>query len=184
MPEKPIILKQTTVAQSRLFTVQEIHLRFSNGAERIFERLNPHSKGAVLVVAMKDANTFLLVNEYSAGLDKYELAFPKGIVEPNETLIEAANRELREEIGFSAAKITELHALSLAPGYMSHKTHILLAEGLTPDRLEGDEPEPLEIVPWSFDNLDELLEHEDFTEARSFAALWLVKRHLSNREKA
>jgi len=38
------------------------------------------------------------------------------------------------------------------------------------------EPEPLELVPWRLDKVEALLEQDDFTEARSIAALLLMLR--------
>ena len=63
---------------------------------------------------------------------------------------------------------------------MRHKTNIMLARNLTPHREEGDEPEPLEVVPWKFADLAELIERDDFNEARSLAALYLAKDYLLN----
>ena len=48
MPRKPDILKLTPVAESRLFKIEAIDLRFSNGAERRFERLAARGQGAVM----------------------------------------------------------------------------------------------------------------------------------------
>ena len=69
MPAKPQILKRGTVARSRLFRADEIHLRFSNGEERTYEKLCSGGPGAVLIVPLLDANTVLLVREYAAGLE-------------------------------------------------------------------------------------------------------------------
>ena len=55
-------------------------------------------------------------------------------------------RELKEEIGYGANKFTFLKTITLAPGYQSSETHIVLAEDLFEETAEGDEPEPLEIV--------------------------------------
>ena len=61
------------------------------------------------------------------------------------------------------------------PPYFSHVTDIILAEDLYPQRLDGDEPEPIDVVPWSLSQLDELLLREDCTEARSIAALYMAR---------
>jgi ADP-ribose diphosphatase len=50
-----------------------------------------------------------------------------------------------------------------------------LASDLYQKRLDGDEPEPIEVVPWKISALDELMGCQDFTEARSIAALYLVR---------
>jgi ADP-ribose diphosphatase len=70
----------------------------------------------------------------------------------------------------------------LAPGYLGHTTHIVLAQDLYEQRFAGDEPEEIEVVPWRLSRLKELLTQEDCTEARSIAALFLV-RDLLREEK-
>jgi ADP-ribose diphosphatase len=174
MAAKPKILGRRLVAQTRIFRVEQLDLEFSNGNRRCFERLLG-GRGSVLIVPMQDAQTVLLIREYAAGTDRYELGLPKGIVEPGEDLLDAAGREIREEVGFGARDLRRIHTVSLAPGYIQHRTHIVLARDLYPQRAEGDEPEPIEILPWRLDDLEALLEREDFTEARSIAALFLVR---------
>jgi len=180
MPEKPDIISRKQVAASRLFRVEELELRFSNGEERSYERLCSGSTAAVIVVPLKDDDTVLLIREYGAGLDAYELGLPKGRVEPGEDLLVAANRELKEEIGYGARDLSLLKLMSQSPNYMQHRTQIVLARDLYEERLEGDEPEPLEVIPVKFNELDEWLAREDFSEARSIAALLLVQRLLQN----
>ena len=176
-PVKPEILARRTIARSRLFQVEELELRFSNGEQRTFERLASRGPGAVLVVPMLDNQTVLLIREYAAGLERYELSLPKGLIDPGENAEQAANRELMEEVGYGARRLTPLTTLSLAPGYLAHQTRIILAQQLYPERREGDEPEPLEVVPWPLARLPELLQREDFSEARSVAALFLARQH-------
>lgn len=180
MTSNPKILGVKTLATSRLFRIEEVGLRFANGAEATYERIQGLSSGAVLVVALRDPETFLLVREYAVGVERYELGLPKGRVEPGEAVLATANRELMEEVGFGARRLTALGALSLSPGYFGHLTHIVLAEDLYPERRQGDEPEPVEVVPWRFDELPGLMDRSDFSEARSIAALYMVRERLSN----
>jgi ADP-ribose diphosphatase len=182
MRNKPICKKRTVVAKSRLFTVEEMHLNFSNGAQRVFERIKSHGHGAVLIVALTPGESLLLVREYAAGTDQYELAFPKGVIDSGETPLEAANRELREETGFAARELHWLRSMSLAPGYFGARIEVVVAQGLYPSPLPGDEPEPPEVVEWPLHATEELLEKPDFTEARSIAALFLVKEWLNKRK--
>ena len=76
--QKPRILAQDIVAQSRLFKIEQVQLQFSNGEERLFERMRGSGRGAVMVVACPDAEHFYLIREYSAGTHDYQLGFPKG----------------------------------------------------------------------------------------------------------
>ena len=175
----PAIVHRETVARTRIFQVEQLDLRFSNGAETRYERLVGSAHGAVLVVPVLDGDTVLMIREYAAGVHRYELALPKGRVEAGESLLEAANREMMEEVGYAARRLRHLTSLTLAPGYLSHTTHVILAEDLYPQRAEGDEPEPIEVVPWPLARLGDLLACEDCTEARSIAALFMVKEALS-----
>lgn len=175
MQKKPEILKKATIATSRIFHIEEVHLKFSNGEQRIFEKMVSNRSGAILVVPMLDDKTLLLVREYATGTDRYELGFPKGLIDQGETAEQAVNRELQEEVGYAAEHIQFLRTMTAAPGYWNGKTEIFLAKNLYPAVLEGDEPEPLEVVPWKLDNYQALLQEENFSEARSIAALFLVK---------
>lgn len=188
MSKKPVKIPQITdckvVAQSRLFRIEQMNITFANGEKVEYERLKSAHRGGVLVVALKDADTVYMVREYGAGVERYELMFPKGRLEQGEPIEEAANRELQEEIGYGAKKLTLVKSISLAPGYMGHMTHIVLAEELYPATLAGDEPEPLEVVLWNLDKIDELAMQEDVTEARTIAAAYIVKALLEQRQPA
>jgi len=177
----PIIHRRETAAKTRIFHVQEMDIEFENGTQVTYERVKSSENGAVLIVPMKDADTVLLIREYAAGVERYELALPKGKVENDEDLLLAANREIKEEIGHGANRLSHINSFTIAPGYISHTTHIILAQDLYPERAEGDEPEELEVIPWSISELDKLFSHEECTEARSIAALYMVRDLLNKR---
>lgn len=174
----PQILARQLVAESRLLRIESVDLKFSNGEERQYERVQGSGRGAVLIVPMLDDETMLLVREYAAGLHNYQLGFPKGLIDPNESPEQAANRELREEIGYGAADLVKLKSVTMAPAFFSAKMTLFVGRNLYPEKLLGDEPEPLEIVPWKLSDADALLAQPDFTEARSVAALLLLQRYL------
>jgi ADP-ribose diphosphatase len=152
-----------------------VDIQFSNGEQRSYERLargNPG--GAVLIVPMLDDETVLLIREYSAGVHRYEVGLPKGKTDRGESFLEAANRELKEEVGFGARKLHHLSSFSLAPSYLEHTTEIVIAQDLYAEKLPGDEPEELEVIPWKLNNINELLSIGECTEARSIAALFMT----------
>ena len=183
MRQKPTVLAREIVASSRLFRVEEVQLRFSNGAERTYERLvgKGSGYGAVMVVAMLDAEHAVLIEEYCGGTDDYQLSLPKGLVEPGEDVLAAANRELKEEAGFGAHELEFITELSLSPGYMSQKIQVVLARNLYEERLPGDEPEPMRVDRINLRELSRLALHEQFSEGRALAALYLVRDLLTER---
>ena len=121
------------------------------------------------------------VREYAAGVHRYELGLVKGRIDAGETPEQAADRELKEEAGCGARRIDVLRALTLAPTYMSHQSWLVVARDLYPERLPGDEPEELEVVPWKLQDLDRLMLREDFSEGRSLAALFIAREWLKER---
>lgn len=180
MPELPEILERVEVGGDRV-GLERLRLRFSNGVERTYERMAPRTRGAVVVAAMQDAETVLLIREYACGPHRYELGLVKGRIDGDETPEQAAERELKEEAGFGARRLTTLRSLTLAPSYMAHQTWLVLAEDLYPGKLPGDEPEPLDVVPWKLAELDQLMLREDCSEGRSLAALFIVREVLAAR---
>ncbi|RYE90467.1 MAG: ADP compounds hydrolase NudE, partial [Oxalobacteraceae bacterium] len=75
-------------------------------------------------------------------------------------------------------QVQVLRAMTLAPTYMSHQSWLVLARDLYPERLVGDEPEEMEVVPWPIARLDELMLRDDFSEGRSLAALFIAREWL------
>jgi ADP-ribose diphosphatase len=183
MRQKPTILAREIVASSHLFRVEALQLRFANGVERTYERLVSRGVGygAVMIVAMLDADHAVLVEEYCGGTDEYELSLPKGLIEPGEDILAAANRELKEEAGFGAHQLEHLTELSLSPGYMSQKIQVVLATDLYEESLPGDEPEPMRVDKVNLRELSSLIQHPQFSEGRALAALYLVRDLLTQR---
>ncbi|MBL8271361.1 ADP compounds hydrolase NudE [Steroidobacter sp.] len=179
----PEILHRRMAAQSRMFQIEAVQLRFDGGAEREYERIAaPAAVGTVIVVAAPAPGELLLIREYAVGLERYEWSLPMGGVNSGETLLQAANRELREETGFSARSLTPLHTLSLAPGIFAYQAQVVLATDLVFDPAVGDEPETLDVVSCSFEQLQTLIFRGEFTEARSLASVFIAREWLARRD--
>lgn len=182
--DKPEILNVRTAARSQHFHIEAVELRFSNGNERVFERLaGTPAAGTVIIVAVPRPGTVLLVREYAVGLDRYELSLPMGRREPGETVLATANRELAEETGYCAAHLERLHTLSLAPSILGYQAEIVLALDLSPAALQGDEAEVPEVLEWPLRKLDHVIESGEITEARTLAALFLARDRLEHRPR-
>jgi ADP-ribose diphosphatase len=65
--------------------------------------------------------------------------------------------------------------MSIAPGYQSNMTYVVLAQDLYRATAQGDEPEPLEVVKHKLADIEQLVYDNDLTEARSIAALYMAK---------
>ena len=183
MTRLPRIHSRKKHQSGKLFTIEQLDLEFPNGERRVYERLISRGLGAVIVIPLQDHETVLLVREYAVGLHHYEIGLVKGRLEKGESILEAAQRELREEVGVAARDLRALTELSLAPGYMTHVTHVVLARDLYPSRLQGDEPEEMEVLSWPLARLDELTARSDCTEGRTIAALYIARDFLAAENK-
>ncbi len=181
----PRIKAVREVARTRFFRIEEVDLAFDNGVERTYERLPGVGTPAVIVVAVDGHNPepgqgppegdLVLIREYCAGFHEMQLTLVKGAAEGQESLEEAALRELREEAGLGARRIRFVKRLNLAPGHMGFTINVLLATDLYPAPLPADEPEPPEVVRWPLTRLDALITDDGFNEARAIAALCLAR---------
>jgi len=179
MPQKPTIVATKVIAESRFFQIEALDLCFANGEKRVFERINgKHKHGSVMVIPMLDAETVLLVKEYGAGVQDYFLSLPKGLVDEGESLPEAANREMMEEIGYAAKDLSKLTTLYVSPGYMGSNITVFVARNLYPQALVGDEPEEIEIVKMKLSDINQLDTSEMCCDSRTIAALYILREKL------
>ncbi|WP_386691410.1 MULTISPECIES: ADP compounds hydrolase NudE [unclassified Lonepinella] len=174
----PEILNISTTCQSRLFTIQTVELKFSNGIHRTYERFKPSGRAAVMVLPI-DGDDLLMMREYAVGTEHYELGFCKGGMEQGETPEQSANRELQEELGLGAKQFIHLRTVYSNPTFMKNTMHILVARDFYPSKLDGDEPEPLEIVRFPLSKLDELINNHEFGESRNLVAIYSLRDYLN-----
>lgn len=175
--QKPEILAVRTLAQTAVFEIQALDLRFSNGCERTYERLTPARKSAVMVLPIDDGD-LLMVREYAAATERYELTLVKGLIDAGESPEAAALRELQEEIGFGARRLTALRTLYTSPSHMYSPLTVFVATHFYHSQLPGDEPEPLQLVRVPLAKLDELIDNPHLGDARVLAALMLLQKRL------
>ena len=107
--------------------------------------------GAVALVAMVDADRVCLQSNRRYSVGKTLIEVPAGTIDPGETPDETAPRELAEETGFRAGKVTKISEWWVSPGVFTERMHLYLCEDLTPGPTEHQPDETLAnvIVPWS-----------------------------------
>ena len=96
---------------------------------------------------------------------------PAGKREPGEEPFVTAQRELREEIGATAGKWTELGALIASPGCYGEVLYLYMAQELTFGDTHPDEDEFLDVVRMPFDRAVELCMTGELTDAKTVIAL-------------
>jgi len=133
--------------------------------------------GAVGILAVEDECVWLTRQPREAIDEPASLEIPAGKLDvPGEPPLEAAKRELAEEIGKRAASWEELKAVYTSPGFTDELVRLYLARDLTDEpSVEADENERIEIVPWPRARLDDAI--AQCKDAKSLIALlWLAAR--------
>lgn len=132
--------------------------------------------GAVVIAPLLASGEICLIRNYRISVKQTLLELPAGTLEPNEPPLETAGRELIEETGFRAGKITPLHTFFLSPGILDERMHAFLATDLVAGEtaLEPGEEIVNEIVPLHV--AVEKIFSGEIQDAKTIACLLMVER--------
>ena len=130
---------------------------------------------AVVVLPIDDAGDALLVRQYRYPISRDLLEAPAGGMDPGESPEEAAQREMQEEIGYSAGSLEYLGQFWSAPGFCTELMHAFIARDLTPSSLPHDEDEIIAVETHSLDSIREMIRDGRIQDAKTIAAFWMAR---------
>jgi 8-oxo-dGTP pyrophosphatase MutT (NUDIX family) len=129
---------------------------------------------AVGIVAVADDGRLLLVGQHRYPLDEYSWEIPEGGASPEESTLDGARRELREETGFDAAVWRRLCRISLSNSITDERGAIFVATGLRAGRAT---PDPTELLATRWATLDEVLAEIDAGQIHDILTIAGVTRY-------
>lgn len=138
-----------------------------------------HQKG-VGIIAYDGDEKLWMVSQYRIAVDKVMLEIPAGLVDPNEAPIESAKRELQEEVGFFPEQIDFLFTMHSSPGFTNDKLLFFVAKNLKESKLELDEDENLEAKSYPIDELYNMIENGEITDAKTIIAIQYAMMNKNN----
>lgn len=124
-------------------------------------------EGSAVVMPVDDRNRVLLVRQYRLPALQSLWELPAGRVDPGETPLQAARRELAEETGLRARKMKKLAEMWASPGFLAERMTIYLATELTQGESEPMEDERLEPRWFGVRELDKMIEAGKITDAKT-----------------
>ena len=133
--------------------------------------------GAVVLVPLRADGEVLMVRQHRPTLEQTILELPAGTRGWEEPWLACAQRELREETGFRAETFTALGEVWPAPGYSDEVMVLYLATGLTPDPLEADFDEVLELEPLPLERLVSMARDGRLQDAKSIVGILRTAAH-------
>ena len=134
--------------------------------------------GAVLIVPVLPDGRLVMVRQYRYPVDRIMIEFPAGKLDPGEASLATAQRELREEAGYTATRWQPFGLVHSVVGYSTEAIEFFVAEGLTDVGAALDDGEFLEIGTMSVDEMLTALDRGEITDAKTVAALLLYVRRL------
>jgi ADP-ribose pyrophosphatase len=141
-------LSSETVFQGRLMHVKRDRVRLPDGGESSREYIvHP---GAVVILPVFDNGDVLLERQHRYPLHRDFIEFPAGKIDPGESDLECAKRELLEETGYTASDWQHLTTLYPCIGYADERMEFYLAKGLRYSAHARDADEFLEVFRLPF----------------------------------
>lgn len=137
--------------------------------------------GASAVVPLLADGRVVLIRQFRYAPRREFLEVPAGKMDPGEEPLEVAQRELGEEAGYRAGRLTPLGSTFPCIGYGNEEIHLFLAEELEKvgDALDVDEF--VEVVIMPFEEALALAETGEITDAKSEVAILRAAAYLRRR---
>ncbi|MCR4329621.1 MAG: NUDIX domain-containing protein [Candidatus Roizmanbacteria bacterium] len=176
MPKR---ISEKTIFEKGRFLLKDITIQLDSDKTVTYQMWD--KPDTAMIVPITENGDCIFIREYHAALDSTIVALPKGRVESGDLALEAANKELQEEVGYGAGTLTHIATFSVIPGYISGLTHVYLAQNLIKSEKKGDEQWELPMFLHPLKEFEKLIDDKMLTEARMIAALYEVRRFLYNK---
>jgi len=165
------------VFKGNIIDVEVLTVELPNG--RIATRDIVRHGGAAVIVPVTDKGEVILVRQYRKPYDKVFIEIPAGKLEKGEDPKICAERELKEETGYTAGKLEKILTLSPAPAYTDEVLHVYLATELTKGDADPDEDEFITAEVYPMEEALKMIKDGVITDAKTIAGLLFAARLLN-----
>jgi ADP-ribose pyrophosphatase len=179
--KKATVKSTAEVYKGRIFDFVTENLKLPNG--RHTEMAFIRHPGSTAVVPLLDDNTVVMEVQYRHPVGEYLLEIPAGTMEPGESPLDCAKRELIEETGFRAQELIKLGKIHMIPAYSDEEIHVFIAKGLTPARQNLDPDEIIEVVTYPLEKVLQMIEVGRITDALTILSIQMAWFYIHGRSR-
>jgi ADP-ribose pyrophosphatase len=168
------ITSSREVYQCKLFRVTEDEAVDPKSGFQIKRSVVRHA-GSAVMMAVDERKRILLVRQYRLPAEKLLWELPAGRIDPGETALQAARRELVEETGYRARKWSKLASFWVSPGYVQERMTIFLATGLAEGEATPMDDERIETRWFTRREVAEMIAAGKVEDAKTMIGFFLAK---------
>ncbi|HEC2224731.1 TPA: NUDIX hydrolase, partial [Staphylococcus delphini] len=161
-------ISKESIYKGKIIEVEKHKVCLPNN-ETAYREVVKHN-GAVAICALTPEQQVILVKQYRKALEQELLEIPAGKLEPGEDRESAAMRELEEETGYKAKKLTLIGEVYGTPGFSNEKISVYFADDLVEGEVNLDEDEFVEKVLYSLEDVKKAIEARTIEDAKTFIA--------------
>lgn len=167
----PEIVESAEVFKGRVF---EITVDTVREGDKTYVREVVHHPGSAVIIPAFEDGTVALVRQYRHPAVRYLLEAPAGTLNIGERPEEAAARELEEELGYVAGKLTKVSEFFVSPGFLEEKMWVFLATEMFKTKQQLEEDEIMEVVRIPLSQALEMITSGEIEDAKTIIGLMLA----------
>ncbi len=137
--------------------------------------------GASAVVPLNEKGEVYMVKQYRKAIEAVSMEIPAGKLDHGEDPQICAERELKEETGLSAQKITHLVSIHSTPGFSNEILHLYAATGLSEGQSCTDTDEFISTEKYTVAQLEDMVLKGEITDAKSIIGIFLAEKIISGK---
>ena len=170
------INSSATLHQGRVFNLVKENYTLENGVTSDMDFIQ--HPGAAAMVPMLNNAEVVLIKQYRHAVREFIWEIPAGTLDPGESPIACARRELIEETGYSATDWHQLGTITPLPGCSDERIHIFLASDLKPAEQHLDDDEMLNVHPVKFNAALQMILAGEISDGKTISGLFLAFNRL------